>query len=146
MATGWQASREDIRREDEILTRCALRFDGRRYLRETGYDPAPLLDAYIATGDWPEDAEPEHLLAAFYALQRRLNAWGGAPAPRDGKAWFAYRSLFLELAATDVPARYRSAQGWAAWQADYAPRLAEHLALVKHIHEHTAYHEEALGL
>ena len=139
-------TREQNRHEDDILLRCALRFDGRAYLRDTAYDPRPLLDAYVETGCWPEDVEDVHLLAAFHVLQRQLTAWGSQPIPRDGKLWYVFRCLFLEVATLDVPAQYRSASGWSLWQDRYAPRIAAPLGFVKDIHEHTDYHEEALGL
>jgi hypothetical protein len=134
------------RHEDDILLHCALRFDGKAYLRDTAFDPAPLLATYIASGDWPEDVEDLHLLAAFHVLQRRLTAWGAPPTPRDGKAWYVFRALFFEVATLDVPPRYRSARGWALWLERYAPRIAGLLAHVQAIHESTHYREEALGI
>ena len=134
------------RYEDDILLHCALRFDGKAYLRDTAFDPAPLLATYIASGDWPEDVEHLHLLAAFHVLQRRLTAWGAPPSPRDGKAWYVFRALFFEVATLDVPPRYRSARGWALWLERYAPRIAGLLAHVQAIHESTHYREEALGI
>ncbi len=134
------------RHEDDILLHCALRFDGKAYLRDTAFDPMPLLATYIETGDWPEEVEDLHLLAAFHVLQRRLAAWGAPPTPRDGTAWYVFRALFLEVATIDVPARYRSARGWALWQERYAPRIAELLTYVQGLHEGTHYREEALGV
>lgn len=145
MQPGGQEPREQARREDDILLACAMRFDARTYLADTAYDPEPLLAAFAATGDWPEDAEALHLFAAYHVLQRRLMAWGERPVPRDGRLWYVLRSLFLEVAPLPVPPRYRHALGWARWQERYGSRCAAIVAAIRDVHEHTAYHEDALG-
>jgi len=144
MCANGPGSRKPSWSEDEVLLACSQRFDGKAYLRESGYDPQPLLDAYVASGDWPEDAEPLHLLAAYHVLQRRLMAWGTRPTPRDDRAWFVFRSLFLHLVQVPVPARYRNPSGWVRWQERYASHLRDAEAAVREIHERTAYRDDAL--
>lgn len=128
--------------EDGILRRCALRFDGRRYLRDTGFDPRLALEVYFQTGEFPEDELERWGL--YTALHRRLLAWGREGAPRDGREWFAFRALFLELCPHPVPPAYRLTPYADEWERDWRPRLPELLATVKHVHEHTYYRDEAL--
>jgi len=130
------------RREAEILRRCALRFDGRRYIRETGFDAARALDAYMATGEFP--AEEAEQWALFSALHRSLLGWGREDTPRDGREWFVFRALFLELCGRTVPLAYRLSPYYEEWQRDWEPRLPELLATIKDIHEHTYYRDDAL--
>lgn len=142
------ASKDDKRRrlnEADILTNCALRFDGYKYAEQTGFDHQPLLSTFFKTGEWcGSDAE---LLATFFILQRRLCKWDLAYMPTHAKHWRAFRELFLRVCALEVPAEYRSQDllGFnMRWSRDYASQLDRCIAYIRHIHATTAYEDEAL--
>jgi hypothetical protein len=118
--------------EDDILSACALRFDGYKYQKATRYDPASVLGDFFKTGQWPSD--PLKQLASFFFLQRFLCKWGGEYLPKNCKYWQAYRSLFLLVNTYDIPKTYRISECFERWQADFEPRLVEYVALIQQIH------------
>src|SRR3954447_14326883 len=71
--------------ESEILTCCALRFDGWAYSEATGLDFPEATKRVVQDGAWPESREER--LAVFFALQRHLFKWGGEYEPTNGKFW-----------------------------------------------------------
>jgi hypothetical protein len=143
MRDGPRANAATDANEDDALRHCALRFDERRYLRDSGFQPQRALAAYYASGEFPEDDAER--LALFAALARDLLAWGKERAPRDGREWFALRALFPEVCPLVVPPAYRRSPYHQQWEREWRPRAARLMALVKDVHEHTAYRDDALA-
>src|SRR5687768_9792304 len=108
---------------NDVLTACALRFDGHAYASATGFDKNAAMQRYFDTGEWPEAVEER--LALFYLLQRALHKWELFSEPPQGPYRRAFRSLFFEVCETDVPADHRVAGYADQWDEFYAKRLAE---------------------
>ncbi|MFW5683037.1 MAG: hypothetical protein ACOC1G_08545 [Phycisphaeraceae bacterium] len=132
--------------EDAIITAYALRFDGYAYQEETGFDGVYDRDGrklsrnFFDHGTLPDN----HLerLAFFFKMQRFLCKWGGEMLPQQGGYWRLYRTLFLDLADADIPPRFRLEDRYAKWEEDFMPHHDASVALVRRIHETTAYAED----
>lgn len=60
--------------EHEILTCCALRFDGYKYQENNpSFVPREPVDDFLTTGQW--NASEMELLVDFFFLQRSLGKW-----------------------------------------------------------------------
>jgi hypothetical protein len=116
----------------DVLTACALRFDGHAYSTATGFDRNAAIEVYFETGAWPEALADR--LALFYLLQRALCKWELFGEPHDGRYWRAFRTLFFEVCEADVPEAYRVAHYADHWDSHYAPRLSECLEAVWRAH------------
>ena len=127
--------------ERDILTRCALRFDGWQYRDDTKFDLPRALDTFWRTGTW--SLLPEEKLAAFFLLQRGLCKYDLEREPENGKYWRAYRTLFFEVCELDIPQQYRHEGGIAVWEEEYRPRLTECIEAVRRVHETIQYDDEA---
>lgn len=127
--------------EDDILSACALRFDGWQYIEMTDFDHQRALESFFQTGQWPSVALEQ--LAMFFTLQRGLFKWGLEYEPKHGRYWRAFRSLFLLVHSYEIPEEYRLAGYYEEWESEYRPRLAECVALVERIHATTPYHDNA---
>lgn len=122
--------------ERDILTHCALRFDGCAYLEQTGFDHQQALEEFLRTGEWR--FSPSEAMATLFALQRFLCKGGGVYYGEASRHWKAYRELFLRVAGEDVPDNYRG-PFFDQWETEYAPDLAQVIALVQQVHENTDY-------
>jgi len=58
---------------NDILIKTALRFDGYRYLKETGFDTNLAIEQLHE--DHPTDWDDPQKLAVFFILQRSLCKW-----------------------------------------------------------------------
>jgi hypothetical protein len=123
--------------EDQILTVCALRFDGWAYADQTGLS-FPEATRRIEDGQWPESREER--LAIFFAYQRFLSKWGGEQLAKNGKIWRIFRTLFLDLHDAEIPEPFRSSDFLEQWGKIDHPRA---VALVRQIHESTEYDDNA---
>ena len=126
-----------MKHEDEVLICCALRFDGWKFIKDTGFAYEVALERFWATGQW--ELTPEEQLALFFMLQRGLYKWGLEREPRRGKYWRAFRSLFLEVYGYAIPDPYQHPQYLAEWAQRFEPTLPEWVNLVQHLHETTIY-------
>src|SRR6478672_8545134 len=59
--------------EDDILSCCALRFDGWKFREATGFNHVRAIDRFFETGWWPPSEYKR--LASFFLLQRGLCTW-----------------------------------------------------------------------
>lgn len=109
--------------EDEILTACALRFDGYKYQTQTGFDPRIAIANYFQEGQW--QLEPNQLLATFFFLQRSLYKYDLQQEPKDSKFRKAFRSLFFECADLDIPSQYQQSEYYQNWESRYKPNVEE---------------------
>ncbi|MBE9112608.1 hypothetical protein IQ273_24765 [Nodosilinea sp. LEGE 07298] len=123
--------------EEAILTCCALRFDGFKYAEEHGFKPDELVQQYLQTGQW-HGTELE-LLAAFFHLQRALFKWSLVYETWESPYWRAFRELFLQLYAAEIPAQYQMTEYFDEWIRDFQPRLDQCVAVVREKHETTTY-------
>ena len=122
------ASEEPLR-PDDILTTCALRFQGWRYQEETGFDQAAAFDRYFETGNW--SLTDNEKLAAFFLLQRGLSKWDLVTEPKQSRWWQAFRSLFLEVVHLPLPPKYRDDDYATRWEQRYLPRLEECIQCIR---------------
>ncbi|MBA2244794.1 MAG: hypothetical protein H0W11_07545 [Gemmatimonadetes bacterium] len=138
---------EALEHEDEILAACALRFHGYRYAEDTGFDMAAARDECERTNRYDHLSLPEQMAVLFF-IQRTVR-WveQDAPLPRDGSLFRAYRELFLHVADQEVPAEYRIGRDDSdfSWGSRFEPMTAEHIALVRRIHESTRYSDDRRG-
>lgn len=124
-------------REDYILVTCALRFDGYRYLDDHPFDHQQAVQRFLETGEWR--SSPLEQLTVFFLLQRFLCKWGGEMLPKTSATWNAFRSLFPLVCEYEIPEPYRHGEYHQQWSARYEPAVAEHVALVRAIHQSTEY-------
>jgi hypothetical protein len=124
--------------EDDILTACALRFDGWLYQEHTGFDQVPVIDRYLETGQWKELSTLEKL-CVFFLLQRGLFKWDLIYQPKDGKLWRGFRELFLLVCKEEVPPRYELSGFSEQWKEKYEMRCDECMEMIRTIHNATKY-------
>ncbi len=55
--------------EHDILTHCALRFDGYAYLEQSGFDHQQALEDFFQTGEW--NLSPLEAMTTLFTLQRQ---------------------------------------------------------------------------
>ncbi|MBC7929963.1 MAG: hypothetical protein H7Z38_05280 [Rubrivivax sp.] len=120
--------------ESQIISACAQRFDGWRFIEDTGFNPDVALSYFFETGLW--DATREELLATFFVLARAFR-WSLEYEPNHGRYWRAYRTLFLSLCGESVTEKYKHSALHDEWIITFAPRLADHLRRVAEIHYQT---------
>lgn len=123
--------------DHDILTACALRFNGWDYKDKTGWDHAPALDLMVQRSLAPTD--PNEILTLFFLLQRGLCKWDLVYESPESRFWWAYRELFFLAHRLPIPATYRHAQFADAWERDYVPRLDEFVGRVQRIHASIQY-------
>lgn len=114
---------------NEILTACALRFQGWQYQEKTRFDQTAAFDRYFETGSW--DLPDNEKLAAFFLLQRGLSKWDLVTESKQGRWWSAFRNLFFHVAHLPIPPKYRDDNYATRWEEQYAPRLDECLQCIR---------------
>lgn len=121
--------------EDEILTVCALRFDGYAYQSFRNRDPRAnwefpdLVDRIEKTREFPEDDMES--LAAFFALQRYLGKWGGEYLTPHSNEHVVFRLLFLHLYRLDIPEEFRHREYYGTWENEFKPFREELAARIR---------------
>jgi hypothetical protein len=133
---------KDDQREAEMVTACALRFDGYRYADEHGLvddesDYSQLVRKFLANPDF--DLPRGHLHCALFLLQRAyikegLLRW-------DSQEAGVIRELFLGLCRDDVLEEYRNEEYCEEWERRYRLELWRHLEFVRQRHEQTKYRD-----
>jgi hypothetical protein len=106
-------------KDDNILTACALRFDGYKYQRQTGFDPKQATATFFSTQRW--ELEPLEKLATFFLLQRSLYKYDLQYEPEDNKFRKAFRSLFSECVDLDIPLEYQQKEYYQNWESQHKP-------------------------
>ena len=137
-------------REFEIITTCALRFDGYRYIDEERIgtwreldDSTGVLDLEVETERFFSNpdygAPPDYLRMMLFLVQRKFM--------REG--WLRWesqlarmtRQLFMRTCRDDVPAHLRF-EDWATeWDRDYARYVNDHVRFVERRDRATVYDE-----
>lgn len=126
--------------ENGIIGAWALRIDGYKY-QDMDFDFHRVVDDFYRTGRF-EVSDLEKLVTLFF-MQRSFK-WGGQDyAPTNGKFWRAYRTLFLETYALEVPEELRLMDFYGKWQTGYAPETTKLVAIVRDIHATTRYDDDA---
>lgn len=123
--------------ENDILTCCALRFDGYKYTEDHDFTSDELVDQYLQTGKW-YGTELERL-ATFFHLQRALFKGSLVYETSESLYWQAFRELFFQLHGAEIPEQYRMAEYCGEWIEDFQPRLEQCVAVVREKHETTTY-------
>jgi len=128
-------------KSDEVLTLCALRFDGYRYLEDTGFDAEAAIDAYMETEMW--DRCDEEKLCVFFILQRCLCKWSLVYEPPNGRYWRVFRQMFFEVVELEVPEKYAEPNWMADWVEHYEWRRAKAISSVRRSHSAYKYDDNA---
>ena len=126
---------------DNIMTACALRFDGYKYIEETGFDAKAGIDAYMETERWDRPAEEK--LAIFFVLQRSLCKWSLVYEPRHGRYWRLFREMFFDVVELDIPQDYHNAEWLSRWDERYSSQRNKAIACVRRKHQRTKYDDHA---
>ena len=127
-------------RPDEIVIACALRFDGHKYIEETGFDVDAAIDEYMETETW--DCPDKEKLCAFFILQRCLCKWSLVYEPYHGHYWRIFRQMFFEVVDLEIPAGYE-VEWNSKWDDDYAWQCKKAIASVRRKHQRTKYDDNA---
>lgn len=134
----------DFGDEGNVLTACALRFDGYGYLKNEMGDDSEFVNRHLKQGTFPDDAAQRMTL--FFLLQRYLGKWGGEYEPRYGKTWRIFRTLFFTVVNEPVPPQYQVRAYYRNWLHNYEPFRAQCIAIVRRVHETIAYDDNAKPL
>ena len=118
-----------------VLTCCACRFDGDRYLRDSGLDmlsdrilndlSRPIIDKLTMHDDVYKN------FAAFYSLQRFLHRGFGSHLTKFSIEHIAYDFLYLHLFPLNVPPKYRAEEFCERWEEDCAKHAEKVAAFVR---------------
>jgi len=127
--------------ESEILTACALRFNGYKFIERTEFDYEAALERFFVNGEWNLSQAEE--LAIFFMLQRRLLKWDLVFMPQNGKHWRAFRTLFLKTYEYEIPKQFMIAEMCVKWDKEFVPQLKKYVEMIKDIHKATVYVDEA---
>jgi hypothetical protein len=125
------------RSEDDVLSACALRFDGYTYEEATGIGEtdsvgaglAKLIKPIVETRTFQDDQNVN--LAAFFGLQRFLYKWGGEYLTEFADEHVVFRLLFLHLYRADIPAQFRKEPYAADWEREYSPHREHYAAAIR---------------
>ena len=122
--------------EREAVGKCALRFDGYKYLEwmqandhplaEQGF---PALTEFVVNKNKFHDQQNDNF-ASFFALQRFLGKWGGEYNSIYSAEYIVYHHLFLHLYHIDVPEMFQMEEYHKEWERNYKPRREEIAQLV----------------
>ena len=126
---------------DAIVTSCALRFDGHKYVEETGFDVEAGIDAYMETETW--DRPDEEKLAIFYILQRCLCKWSLVYEPQHGRYWRLFREMFFDVVELEIPQAYNNNEWLSQWNERYASQRDKAIDCVRRHHQRTKYDDNA---
>lgn len=132
---------EPAYQEQDVLTACALRFDGYKYLEQVLEDDRSVIDAHVDQGTIPED--PFLRMTMFFLLQRYLMKWGGEHEPKHGKFWRLFRQLFFAVVDQPVPMAFQHEGNYQNWVQNYEPCRAQCVKVVRAVHEATEYDDAA---
>jgi hypothetical protein len=119
-----EADIKTIDGQRKILMTCALRLKGYQYKRDTGFDPYWVYLDFFKTKKWNLSLHDK--MAAFYFLQRYI-ARVSIPTPCDNR-WWAYRSLFVEVADQEIPEEYRDERYWEPWEKNFKPHVLKYIS------------------
>lgn len=128
--------------EHDVLSACALRFDGYKYVKQKLGDDASLIHNYLDRSELPED--PLVQMAVFFHLQRYLMKWGGEHEPLHGQKWRFFRTLFLAVVNQPVPLEFQHAEIYSSWLHNYEPCREQVIETVRCVHDSTEYDDSAL--
>jgi hypothetical protein len=130
--------------ESEILSGWALRFDGWKFVGETGWSDEDRMEAerrMVESLEFPESQEMQ--LCLFFFRQRFLFKWGGDRLSPQGYEWRAFRELFLRTYRFDVAKKWRMDEYYGKWRKNFYPKRDEHVRLIETLHRQTQYRPDA---
>lgn len=138
-------------REFEIISTCALRFDGYRYIDEERIGTRRELDDSTSVLDLKEETErffthpdfsapPDYPRMMLFLVQRKFMREGWLRW--DSQLARLTRQLFIRTARDAVPAHLRL-EDWADnWDRDYARYASDHIRFVERRDRATVYDEQ----
>lgn len=137
-------------RENMIISTCALRFDGYRYIDEERIGTRRQLDDSAGVLDLKEETErffthpdygapPDYLRMMLFLVQRKFMREGWLRW--DSQLARMTRQLFIRTCRDDIPAHLRF-EDWATeWDRDYARYANDHVRFVERRNRATVYDE-----
>ena len=125
----------------EILTDCALRFDGYLYLDETDFDTNQAIQDLAS--DVKSTRNELQTLAVFFILQRSLCKWSLVYEPANGKYWRLFCEMFFEVVHIPIPSGYEDRERHAKWESLYTYRLDEAIECVQKHYDSTEWDDNA---
>ena len=126
---------------DDILIACALRFDGYKYIKDTGFGVDTAIDEYMETETW--DRPDDEKLCMFFILQRSLCKWSLVYEPQHGRYWRLFREMFFDVVQLDIPQDYSNSEWLSTWNERYAAQRDKAIACVRRKHQRTKYDDNA---
>jgi len=110
--------------EHDIHHACALRFDGERYVKATGFDAEAAVRTRHRSSAMPDLPSRLDLLAMYHVLHGQIYANGLDQALGSGRTWHLLRLFFLYSDRDVVPDEYLPADlTWHhRWEQHYLPR------------------------
>jgi hypothetical protein len=130
-----EPTKEDLIKERNILSDCALRFDGYKYEKNTKFNFKQSIKKIIEG----KALEPLEKLAIFFFLQRSLSKWDLQFEEENKKVYKVYRDLFLACVDLEIPQQYQKEDYLNNWRKNYEPNIEEVKNMVSMIHENTSY-------
>lgn len=125
----------------DILTYCALRFDGFKYLEETGLDTKLAIDELLE--ETPCDWDDLKKLGVFFSLQRALCKWALVYEPYNGKYWRILHEMFFDVISIEIVEEYQLENWYLEWQEQYGGRLEAVIECVRNNHKSTPWDDAA---
>jgi hypothetical protein len=125
----------------KILTDCALRFDGFKYLEETDLDTNLAIDELLE--EIPCDWDDLKKLGVFFSLQRALCKWALVYEPYNGKYWRIFHEMFFDIISIEIVEEYQLENRYLEWQEQYGSRLEAVIQCVRNNHKSTPWDDAA---
>jgi hypothetical protein len=124
-----------------ILTDCALRFDGFKYLEETDLDTNLAVDELLE--EIPCDWDDLKKLGVFFSLQRALCKWALVYEPYNGKYWRIFHEMFFDVISIEIVEEYRMENRYLEWREQYGDRLEAVIECVRVSYKSTPWDDAA---
>ena len=125
----------------KILTDCALRFDGFKYLEETDLDTNLAIDELLE--EIPCDWDDLKKLGVFFSLQRALCKWALVYEPYNGRYWRIFHEMFFDIISIEIIEEYQLENRYLEWQEQYGGRLEAVIECVRNNHKSVPWDDAA---
>ena len=131
-----------IRDDFDILTACALRFNGYNYFQACmpKNDDRALVDLYQKFLRSPDYTKSTEFLRLIFFLIQRWHLRDGMPRTNDHELRVA-RTIFLQTCSYPVSPQYQERSDCHRWDTEYLPQLPELIEHVRAIHGRIEYRD-----
>lgn len=118
--------------EHDIHHACALRFDGERYAKATGFDAEAAVQVRHMSRVMPDASLHLHRFAMYHVLHGQIYANGLDRASGSGRTWHLLRLFFMYSAGIRVPEEYRPDDlTWHhRWEHECLPRWRDMISFI----------------